>query len=122
MYSVFSLYLSLSSANSLLPLPDLSSRCFVFVFLSSILSRVFVSLVKDVASGMAYLSQHGLQHRNLHSHNVLITKEWGAKVRRKTDTNVTASGKSVILCFVFCRSLLVCIFVCLFIHLSLRGR
>ncbi|CAN0511836.1 unnamed protein product [Laminaria digitata] len=35
---------------------------------------------KDVASGMAYLSQQGLQHRNLHSHNVLITKEWGAKV------------------------------------------
>lgn len=37
-------------------------------------------IIKDVASGMAYLSERGVQHRNLHSHNVLITKEWGAKV------------------------------------------
>ncbi|CAM9675365.1 unnamed protein product [Scytosiphon promiscuus] len=37
-------------------------------------------IIKDVASGMAYLSDQGVQHRNLHSHNVLITKEWGAKV------------------------------------------
>ena len=38
-------------------------------------------IIKDVARGMAYLSEQGVQHRNLHSHNVLITKEWGAKVR-----------------------------------------
>lgn len=38
-------------------------------------------IIKDVATGMAYLSEQGVQHRNLHSHNVLITKEWGAKVR-----------------------------------------
>ncbi|CBJ48599.1 Tyrosine kinase, EPH (ephrin) receptor family [Ectocarpus siliculosus] len=37
-------------------------------------------IIKDVASGMGYLYEQGLQHRNLHSHNVLITKEWGAKV------------------------------------------
>lgn len=39
-------------------------------------------IIKDVASGMGYLYEQGLQHRNLHSHNVLITKEWGAKVRK----------------------------------------
>lgn len=38
-------------------------------------------IIKDVARGMAYLSERGVQHRNLHSHNVLITKEWGAKVQ-----------------------------------------
>lgn len=36
--------------------------------------------LQDMATGMTYLSEQGIQHRNLHSHNVLITKEWGAKV------------------------------------------
>lgn len=42
--------------------------------------RACVWFFQDVATGMAYLSEQGLQHRNLHSHNVLITKQWGAKV------------------------------------------
>lgn len=59
---------------------------FLFIFSFRLLSWwLFLSLsfppeIKDVALGMAYLEEQGVHHRNLHSHNVLVTKEWGAKV------------------------------------------
>ena len=38
---------------------------------------------------MTYLSAQGIEHRNLHSHNVLITKDWGAKVLEITYEIIT---------------------------------
>ncbi|CAM9347138.1 unnamed protein product, partial [Discosporangium mesarthrocarpum] len=98
---VFEVYGAVASPMELIIVMELLERGSLRTLLDDPEARrqmtpsIRIKILRDVAAGMAYLSENNVQHRDLKSPNVLLTHDWRAKARYITDFGLSRTTTAI---------------------------